>query len=91
MTPLERAARALFEYEPGPYGGEHLAFHIEQEYGWRSCVDMAKIVLTAIREPSEAMEDAGAFAGDWNRDNLAIGEEAKTVYAAMIDAMLEEG
>ena len=58
---------------------------------WRDYVGQVRAVLTAIREPSEGMEDAGAFAGDWNRDNLAIGEEAKKVYSAMINAMLADG
>jgi hypothetical protein len=53
--------------------------------------DAAKAVLTALKEPSEEMETAGVMEGDWNCDNLALGDEAKKVWSAMIDAALKEG
>ncbi|WP_010337788.1 hypothetical protein [Sphingobium yanoikuyae] len=82
---IERAARALVGDHPDrPW--ESLS--PESQARW---TEAARAVITAIREPSEVMEDKGALAGDWNRDNLTIGQEAKKVYEAMIDAMLEEG
>jgi hypothetical protein len=49
---IERAARALFTYEPGPYG-DCVEWAIEQDFGWRDQVDAVKLVLRAIREPSD--------------------------------------
>lgn len=86
MTPLERAARALFEYEPGPYG-DCVEWAIEQDFGWRDQVDAVKLVLTAIREPSSAMTRAAQaeshVAGDCEVDYHGI-------WASMIDAALAE-
>lgn len=92
MTPLERAARALADYafDDGGEGPDHEK-QAWIDRSWRSFIVPAHMALSAIREPSEVMEDKGALAGDWNRDNLSIGQEAKKVYTAMIDAMLEEG
>jgi hypothetical protein len=80
---IERAARALFKYEPGPYG-DCVDWAIEQDFGWRDRVDEVRLILTAIREPSDAMLDAGRMA-DIN------GDGSFAHWQAMIDAMLEEG
>jgi hypothetical protein len=84
MTPLERAARALFEYEPGPYG-DCVEWAIEQPFGWRDRVDEVRLVLTSIREPSEAMLNRA-----YNHME-ANGNDPRFAWEAMIDAMLEEG
>lgn len=86
MTPLERAARALFEYEPGPYG-DCVEWAIEQDFGWRSYVEQVKLVLEAIREPSDAMMLAAEHI-----DLLEPGvNDVKGEWTAMIDAILAGG
>jgi len=94
MTPIERAARALFEYEPGPYG-DCVEWAIEQDFGWRDQVDAVKLVLTAIREPSEAMKLAGRTSQPfitpegqrpWTPGQIA----ACAIWEDMIDAALAE-
>lgn len=85
-SPLERACVALCEQDGHPpyatMDGKPL---------WQDYLPEVRAVLEAIREPSEGMETAGVMEGDWNRDNLDLGEEAKKVWSAMIDAALKEG
>lgn len=79
MTPLERAARAIYKLgDNGPYT---LA---EEDEQWHHHVDTARAVLEAIREPSEGMVDAA---------QVAHGPEAtyRTAWRGMIDAALAEG
>ena len=91
MTPIERAARALCE-NPSEDPDELVMMMNGQMWPrWRAEVWRVQAVLTAIREPSEEMETAGVMEGDWNRDNLDLGDEAKKVWSAMIDAALKEG
>lgn len=71
MTPLERAGSAAANI----VGEDFETFR-------GIYIDVARAVLTAIREPSEGMWDAG----DAVCDNNAIG-----AWQAMIDAALEEG
>lgn len=97
MTPIERAARALFTYEPGPYG-DCVEWAIEQPFGWLSYVDEVRLVLDAIRDPFQSFDDPVAIAGG---EVLGVGQgrplhwancdEAKRVWQAMIDAALAEG
>lgn len=89
MTPLERAARALFKRDPGPYG-DCVDWAIEQDFGWCDRVDDARAVLQAIREPSEHAMDCGAYRLP-GIDAAAKQAKARDVYRAMIDAALEEG
>lgn len=81
MSPIERAARALFIHEPGPYG-DCVEWAIEQPFGWRDNVDQVRLVLEAFREPSDAMSES-AFR------NGACGGHVDC-WQAMIDAALEE-
>src|SRR5688572_5024787 len=78
MTPLERAARAVYKLgDNGPYGPE------DEDEQWHQHVDVARAVLQAIREPSEAMEEAG--------DSCLGLATSPVIWQAMIDAALEEG
>lgn len=92
MTPLERAARALctldgkepdvgepFDVEAQPFGGP-----ASSEPSWLSYRDAARAVLQAIREPSDAMLDAGDI---WTNEQCS----PDAIWQAMIDAALEEG
>ena len=72
--PLERAARALAEVDPQGRGTQY----------WRDYVPDARAVLTAIRDPSEGMADAGSKAAAYH------GEDGRPVWQAMIDAALSE-
>ena len=81
QTPLERAARAL-------------AYGTGVEDDWPQWIPAARIVLLAIREPSEAMIKSGT---DVPCDDFVSGgliystdDEAKAIYQAMIDAALGE-
>lgn len=87
MTPLERAARAVRDEIAHPHGnGEWIL-----DEGFRDdsyFADVARAVLTAIREPSEGMNVAGFMTmapGDPER------EDAADCWRVMIDAALAEG
>jgi hypothetical protein len=56
----------------------------EGELWWTGYADTVRAVLTAIREPSKAVEKAGMDAAGGDGAVLAG-------YEAMIDAMLDEG
>lgn len=86
MTPLERARVAVVE-ETGAYRTDDGMWMREGGCAGDGYFDdIVRAVLTAIREPSEAMVDAA-------EGNEAINPRATTahIYRAMIDAMLEEG
>lgn len=91
MTPIERAARALA-------GEEHddIAFDPARDPFWRDRVREVRAVLTAIREPSEAMINAadvdGALDATYpdSEGSFATGGE-RLAWQAMIDAALAEG
>jgi hypothetical protein len=98
MTPIERAARALFVRDPGPYS-DCVEWAIEQDFGWRGCVDDVRAVLQAIREPISAwlahqIEHGHAPDGypvemtpEYTLGRISAFQATK----AMIDAALEEG
>lgn len=86
MTPLERAARAV---------REQIAFEQDEDDGDRFMVEgglrgheffneIARALIEAIREPSEAMIKAA-----WSE--ASEGGDPPEIYAAMIDALLKEG
>lgn len=79
MTPLERAARALYQRL-----GTEIADpeNLGEDERWPEFVDDARAVLQAIREPSDAMLDA---AGKADPLECRSGE-----WRAMIDAAMEE-
>jgi hypothetical protein len=98
MTPLERAARALCladgldpdrKFKSSDWS-EGTAPH---EFAWHEYLPKARAVLTAIREPNEAMERAMiGITGDMaimKRDGSSYRHA--DVYRAMIDAALAEG
>ena len=90
-TPLERAAQAVAEGVA--YRWEDGSWMVE---GGRmndaNFTEIARAVLTAIREPSEVMSEAGGeFCENHNchKDDMAC--DAHDCWQAMIDAALEEG
>lgn len=88
MTPLERAARALHRRR---VEGQHPK---PDNYPWESLSRReqaifradAYAILAAIREPSEAMVEAG-----WASECVIPSQSPEGAWQAMIDAMLEEG
>lgn len=82
MTPLERAARALYARTPRVVEWDELS---------QSAKDVniadARAVLTAIREPSNAMLFDVPLLGTAAKQ----GWSAKDIYQRMIDAALAEG
>lgn len=97
MTPLERAAKALFlsGARPSSLPGQDVKQDASSD--WDACHPDAKVgfmndaraVLQAIRKPSEAMLGA--------TDNLSVEPDAagprrgELFWQAMIDAALDEG
>jgi hypothetical protein len=87
MTPLERAERAL---------AENLSTFLTDIDGSNEDVvlrNAVRAVLTAIREPSEGMEDhgQGAILERWVKAEGPDVDSAKASWQAMIDAALAEG
>jgi hypothetical protein len=72
-SPLERAARALCELEGNPPGAT-----MDGKPLWMDYLSEARVVIAAIREPSEKM--------------IAAGRECASgaIYQRMIDALLEQ-
>ena len=97
MSPLQRAARAICA-EFGIDPDRMITAEDDSDIGFwsagASCLDAVRRYGSRCicRRPRAERGDGGRRrAGDWNRDNLAIGDEAKKVYTVMIDAMLKEG
>lgn len=94
MTPLERAARALCKShledpdEVVSTLGENPGTPI---YAWQDRVHDARAVLTAIREPSEAMIASGNEQMDVDPELGHNEATPESIWRTMIDAMLEEG
>lgn len=92
MTPLERAAMALYARSyraklPGPPPPAWSALSRRDRDGF---AEAARAVLQAIREPSEAMTKAGsAVLPGIPRPQTEMDSEL--AWQAMIDAALEEG
>lgn len=88
-SPLERAARAAQEAD-GAYAHESGMWMKEgglvTDSHWN---DIARAVLTAIREPSEEMLVAGITAPNYLEDQSSR-RGCGNIYAAMIDAALAE-
>ena len=90
MTPIERAARAMYAT-------------VQPEWDWddpdaeplrRMYRDNAKAAILALKEPSDAMVDAGAdVIGSINKaeSDFAVRDDTKSVWNMMIDAALGEG
>lgn len=79
MTSIERAARALCRHDGHP---ESVKF--EGKPMWQRYVPTARAVLTAIREPSEAMEKAA------DDNQAAFLGSPVMIWHQMIDAALAE-
>lgn len=89
MTPIERAARAIWEISGKPYHPQDIIAGMQAPDAlpdWERFVPQARAVLAAVREPSEVMEDAAM-----DRGKLGYDPPPSSVWTAMIDAMLEEG
>lgn len=91
MTPLERAARALWAENGKPYHMDDASPSMtipDARPDWQRFLPQARAVLQAIREPSEAMvvkgTDAYVTMGHYRVDS-------KDCWQLMIDAALEEG
>jgi hypothetical protein len=76
-TIIERVARALSVH------------HLQGEGCWQDFADDVRVVLTAIREPSAAMIEAGLSqcAADWRES--VCREFLPDIWKAMIDAAFD--
>ncbi len=77
MTPLERAALAVYQVD---YPGERIS-GLTDPASWH--MEVARAVLQALREPSEAMVKAG--------DSCPGIMSSELMWPHMIDTALEEG
>lgn len=91
MTPIERAARALCELDGNPPGAT-----MDGKPLWQDYLPKVRAVLTAIREPSEAMLSGGELdfetdgGGGFNVPVWVYGERVMQVWQGVIDAALAE-
>jgi hypothetical protein len=95
---IERMARAmcLSGRDADDIGGGAHPMGAWLDHGepwWTGYCDAARSVLTAMREPTEAMERAGYGNSKGDPDNIGFVDNPDpiTAYQAMIDAALEEG
>ena len=80
MTPLERAARALCEMAGNPP-----AATMNGKPLWQDYLPEVRTVITAIRDPSQAMIYASSEGG------LGFNDQVIENWQAMIDALIEAG
>jgi len=89
MMMIERMARAIWD-DREKHQNERCRQSWERgsELARQFAMDHARAALTALLEPSEGMVDAGLKEcwGDWNADM----QEVKTIFAAAIQAALDE-
>ena len=84
MTKLEEVARAICEAIP---------FGVDQA----DAAKAARAAIEALREPTEAMKEAGAYGptsfsyGDDNSFSYIGEDDARSCWQSMIDAILKEG
>ena len=86
MSPIvEAAARALCRHAGNPENAT-----MDGKPLWQSYVPEAREVLIAIREATDAMAEVGRTTA-YDRVVDAGEEDAKAIYAAMLDAALWDG
>jgi hypothetical protein len=88
MTPLEAAARAIYNADPqlGPDGPVP---RDQQHTPLRAvCIAQARAAIKAIREPSEAMLQEGI--SPWDQMPGTDDECLTAIWQALIDAILAE-
>lgn len=97
MTPLERAARAIFRADYPDHVDANFDIDESGMVMWEKrrlwYRDAARAVLTAIREPSEGMVGEGAYqipCGQGVDEGPPNARDAKDCWQAMIDAALSE-
>ena len=88
-TMIERLAREMFRLRRKAQGASYFGAQDEIETDWRVVkslyMDDAAAVLTAMREPTDAMDTAGGA-----RDKLGYDPAPAAVWRAMIDAAIGE-
>lgn len=85
MTALEKAARAIAAAD-AKNGATGDALYANNPALYQR---LARAVLMAVREPDEAVADAGEM--EHERQGWNDGTRAGQVFTAMIDAILNEG
>lgn len=97
MTPLERAARAIWEVSGRPTKVRDTTPSMsvpEGEPDWERFLPQARAVLQELREAGDGMARKGGHSIQWppkSTITVEIADEARAVWTAMIDAALEEG
>lgn len=95
MTPLECAARALWEVSGRPLKAQDVVPSdvVRAEPAWEQFLPQARVVLQAVREPSEQMTQAGAEIVrnvHAEESEVAFASDAANTWRYMIDAALSQ-
>jgi len=85
MTPLEKATRAMVKVESGEDCFDALDAELQARV-----IESVKVVLEAVREPSDTMLCAGEAAELPSADDVRTSD-LPVIYQVMIDAALAEG
>lgn len=92
MTPMERAARTLWEVLGRPSKSESIApGDTAAERDWERFLPHARAVLQAIREPTDDMTQAGAAIVrnvHVEESDAAFASDAANTWRFMVDAAL---
>lgn len=92
MTPIERAARALCALEDLDPDANEIGASLPDHRNWHSFVDDVRAVIAAIRDPGNDIYQAGFDAeAAANPHKTQPHHVVPSVWAAMIDALLEHG
>ena len=83
MTPLERAARAISLYSNGGDAWGEYGASYRRDY-----IEAARVALMAIREPSEAMVEAGVVSLSNSGVDDVRHDDPKQCWIDMIDLLL---
>lgn len=98
MTRLEKAARAIYDHHPSFQDGcwvegpDYLDLRSVVVDGGVNLVEIARAVLTAVREPDEALVDEGVtgMAGANCAGRPLWAKQVRASHTAMIDAILRD-
>ena len=85
MSILERAARAVADYIGAAAAGKTTGSADDFEMG------LSRAVLMAVREPDDRTLTAGCSVGPDTNNGCFSYDDARPVFTAMIDAILNEG
>lgn len=87
---LERAAVALMNRQRSFYDLDPVGVGMFDVGELESAKDLARAVLMAVRDPGDGPLDAACDVGPDTNNGVFSYDDARTVFTAMIDAILNE-